>query len=285
MRLLPGSPFYDRQELHRTKYLASWDPDRLLFHYRKLAGLPQAGGTTEPYSGWECGFIRGHMLGHYLSAASRMYAATGDQTYRDRTNYIVGELASVRPRSTRTDTWPRFRPLSFDKLEHDKLDPGGVLVPYYTAHKIMAGLLDAHHYVGNRQALEITVRMADYFQQRIEKLSPEQVEKIFRTDTQRNPTNEFGGMGDALVDLSAATGELRYLRLAQVFNRPWMVEPLAADEDHLAGMHANTHIPQAISFLNYSQATGDTETGIGSASFLGAGNKPAFVRQRRKRVP
>src|SRR5215813_6263517 len=72
VRLLPGSPFYDRQELHRTKYLASWDPDRLLFHYRNVAGLPQGGGVTAPYSGWESGFCRGHMLGHYLSGASRM---------------------------------------------------------------------------------------------------------------------------------------------------------------------------------------------------------------------
>ena len=76
VRLLPGSPFYDRQELHRTKKLASYEPDKLLYPYRALAGLPQAEGVKAGYAGWDTGFIRGHMTGHYLSAASRMAAAT-----------------------------------------------------------------------------------------------------------------------------------------------------------------------------------------------------------------
>ena len=37
VRLLPGSPFYARQELHRKGVLASYDPDKLLYHYRALA--------------------------------------------------------------------------------------------------------------------------------------------------------------------------------------------------------------------------------------------------------
>src|SRR5665213_2711671 len=82
VRLLPGSTFYDRQELHRHGYLASFDPDRLLFHYRALAKLPQRGDVS-PYGGWDSGFIRGHMTGHYMSAASRMAVATGDGLFRD----------------------------------------------------------------------------------------------------------------------------------------------------------------------------------------------------------
>jgi len=267
VRLLAGSPFYDRQELHRTKYLAAWDPDRLLFHYRALAGLPQVAAATGPYPGWEGGFIRGHMLGHYLSAASRMYAATRDERYRDRTNYLVAELARCQAAIGEDGYLAGFPSTIFDKLERGTLGPGGVLVPYYTVHKIMAGLLDAHHYLGNKQALDITVRMADYFQKRIEKLSSDDIEKIFRTDKQRNPTNEFGGMADLLVDLSSATGEVRYLKLAAVFNRPWLVDPLAAGEDHLAGIHANTHIPQVIGFANYSRATADTQTELAARHF------------------
>ena len=75
VRLLPGSPFYDRQQLHRTNYLASWNCDKLLFHYRALAGLPEPNGLKGGYAGWDSGFIRGHMAGHYLSAASRMAAS------------------------------------------------------------------------------------------------------------------------------------------------------------------------------------------------------------------
>ena len=95
VRLLPGSPFYDRQELHRHGYLASFDADRLLFHYRALAKLPQPPGV-KPYDSWDSGFIRGHMTGHYMSAASRMAAETGDQQFRDRVNYIVAELAKCQ---------------------------------------------------------------------------------------------------------------------------------------------------------------------------------------------
>jgi uncharacterized protein len=266
VRLLPGSPFYDRQELHRMKFLAGWDPDRLLFHYRTVAGLPQADGA-QPYSGWESGFIRGHMLGHYLSAASRIYAATGDEKYRDRANYIVAELAKCQAATGEDGYLAGFPSSIFDKLERGTLGPGGVLVPYYTVHKIIAGLLDVHHYLGNKQAVEIAVRMADYFQKRLEKLSPEELDNIFHTDRQRNPSNEFGGMGEALVDLSLVTGEARYLKLAQVFNRPWFVTPLAAGEDRLTGIHANTHIPQVISFVRYSEATGEVETGLAARHF------------------
>jgi DUF1680 family protein len=266
VRLLPGSPLYDRQELHRTKYLAGWDPDRLLFHYRTVAGLPQADGA-QPYSGWESGFIRGHMLGHYLSAASRMYAATGDEKYRDRANYIVAELAKCQAATHEDGYLAGFPPSIFDKLERGTLSPGGVLVPYYTVHKIIAGLLDVHHYLGSQQSLKIAVHMADYFQKRLEKLSSDELDNIFHTDRQRNPSNEFGGMGEALVDLSLVTGEARYLKLAEVFNRPWFVAPLAAGEDHLAGIHANTHIPQIISFARYSEAAGDAQTGLAAEHF------------------
>src|SRR5438045_2826207 len=63
VRLLPGSPFHDRQELHRKKTLASYEPDKLLYPYRALAGLQQAPGVLSGNAGWDTGFIRGHMTG------------------------------------------------------------------------------------------------------------------------------------------------------------------------------------------------------------------------------
>ena len=93
VRLLPGSRFYERQELHRHGCVASFQPDKLLFHYRALAKLPQPEGVTGGYDGWDSGFIRGHMAGHYLSAASRMAAATGDASFRQKADYLVCELA------------------------------------------------------------------------------------------------------------------------------------------------------------------------------------------------
>lgn len=64
VRLLPGSPFHDRPELHCTGYLAAFEVDRLLFHYRALAGLPQPSGALTGYKGWDSELLRGHLVGH-----------------------------------------------------------------------------------------------------------------------------------------------------------------------------------------------------------------------------
>jgi DUF1680 family protein len=246
VRLLPGSPFYERQELHRTGYLAAMDRDKLLYPYRALAGLPQPEGVRSGYAGWDNGFIRGHMAGHYLSAASRMAAATGDASFREKVDYTVRELARCQEALRQDGYLAAFPSGAFDRLEGRPGDGGGVVVPYYTVHKIMAGLLDAHRYVGNTQALQITVKMADYFEKRLAALGPEQIENIFRTDKSRNPQNEFGAMSDVLAELHVVTGDPKHLEAARLFNREWFVAPLARGEDHLAGLQAKTKVDQSV---------------------------------------
>lgn len=267
VRLLPGSPFYDRQEMHRTNYLAAWDCDKLLFPYRALAGLPQANGVKSGYAGWDSGFIRGHMTGHYLSAASRMAAATGDKSYADKVNYLVAELGKCQDALNQDGYLAAFPSGAFDRLEGKPGNSGGVVVPYYTIQKIMSGLLDAYHYLGHTQALQITIKMADYFEKRLDALTPDQIEKIFRTDKSRNPQNEFGSMSDALTELYADTGDKRHLEAAALFNRPWFVIPLAEDKDNLAGMHGNTHIAQAVGLAHYANITGNEEDMKASENF------------------
>src|SRR5881394_2317387 len=122
VRLLPGSPFHDRQELHRKKTLASYEPDKLLYPYRALAGLQQAPGVLSGNAGWDTGFIRGHMTGHYLSAASRMWAATGDTIFRNRVNYVVGELAKCQQALKLDGYLAAFSTGAFDKLESERGD-------------------------------------------------------------------------------------------------------------------------------------------------------------------
>jgi DUF1680 family protein len=267
VRLLPGSPFYDRQELHRRGYLASFVPDKLLFHYRAVAELPQPADVKSGYDGWDSGFIRGHMAGHYLSAAARMVAATGDPIFRQRAQYIVAELAKCQEALGQDGYLAAFPSSAFDFLEGKPADNGGIVVPYYTVHKIMAGLLDAYRYLGNKQALEVTVKMADYFEKRCAALTPEQRENIFRTDKSRNPGNEFGAMSDVLAQLYEITGNRKHLEAALVFNRDWFVEPLAKGEDHLAGLHANTHIAQVLGVAHYANLTGDERETKASENF------------------
>ena len=267
VRLLPGSPFYDRQESHRTNYLASWNCDKLLFNYRALAGLPQSNGVDGGYAGWDSGFIRGHMAGHYLSAASRMAVATGDASYREKVNYMVAELAKCQDALNQDGYVAAFPSGAFDRLEGNPGNGGGVVVPYYTIHKIMAGLLDAHHYLGNTQALQVAVKMADHFEKRLAALNAEQLEKMFRTDVSRNPQNEFGAMSDVLAELYEITGDKKHLDAAQLFNRSWFVGPLAKGEDRLAGLHGNTHIAQAVGLAHCANLSGDADEMKASENF------------------
>ena len=268
VRLLPGSPFFERQELHRKGVLASYDPDKLLFHYRALAKLPQHEGIRGGYDGWDSGFLRGHMAGHYLSAASRMTAATGDNTYRDKVDYLVAELAKCQDALKLDGYLAGFSTGAFDQLEGKPgANGGGIIVPYYTIQKIMSGLLDAHRYVGNKQALDVAVKLADYFAKRLAGLSAAQIEKIFRTDGSRNPQNEFGAMSDALTELYEVTKDPKHLETARKFNRPWFLGPLVKGEDRLGGLHANTHIAQAVGMAHCANAGGDPDELKASENF------------------
>ncbi|MBI5835204.1 MAG: glycoside hydrolase family 127 protein [Armatimonadetes bacterium] len=268
VRLLDG-PFRVIQELHRQGLLGQLDPDRLLYPFRRCAGLPQPAGITAGYGGWDDGFISGHYAGHYLTAASRMAAATGDATLRERAEAMVRVLAECQARlgGGYLSAFPAER---LDRLE---ATPRAASVDYYTIHKILAGLVDVARHHHNDQALEVAGRLADYVAGRMARLSPEQIEALCRTDYTGNPTNEFGGMAEALADLALLARERgladadRHLKLAAVFCRDWFVDPLARGEDRLDGLHGNSHIAQAAGLARYSLATGDERMGRAAAAF------------------
>src|SRR5262249_40524746 len=87
---LTGGPLKRAQELEAQSRLAL-EPDRRLSFYRPRAGRPK---KAEPYGGWdgEGRQLTGHIAGHYLSAVSYMWAATGDPRFKQRADYIVDEL-------------------------------------------------------------------------------------------------------------------------------------------------------------------------------------------------
>jgi DUF1680 family protein len=268
VRLLPGSPFHARQELHRQGVLAAYDPDRLLYPYRALAGLAQRAGISSGYAGWDSEFLRGHMAGHYLSAASRMAAATGAALFRVRVDYLVAELAKCQQALNQDGYLAAFPTAALDHLEGKPgADAQGIVVPYYTIQKVLSGLLDAHSFVGNQQALDVATRMADYVGKRLAGLAAAQIDRIFRTDGSRNPANEFGAMGDALTELYKIGKHPRHLETARLFNRAWFVGPLAKGEDRLGGLHANTHVAQALGFANFANTTGSAEERQASENF------------------
>jgi uncharacterized protein len=268
VRLLDG-PFKQIQELHRTGMVGQLEPDRLLFQFRKNAGLPQPPGVTKGYGGWDDGFLAGHYAGHYLTAAARMYAATGDISFRDKATYMVKVLGECQDK-LRGGYLSAFPAARLDRLE---ANPRQGLVEYYTLHKILAGLVDVARQCDNRQALEIAAKLSDYVAARLAKLSPAQVEALFRTDYTGNPVNEFGGMAEALADLYAvarqqgAPDPQRHLRLALLFNRDWFVEPLLKGEDKLNGIHSNTHAAQVTGIAGCALASGVPRLGTAAEAF------------------
>ncbi|MHC4156812.1 MAG: beta-L-arabinofuranosidase domain-containing protein, partial [Planctomycetota bacterium] len=91
MRLLEG-PFKRAMELDR-KYLHDLDSNRLLHMFRVTAGLPS---SAEPLGGWEKRELRGHTMGHYLTACALMYSSTGDEKLKAKADAIVVELAKCQ---------------------------------------------------------------------------------------------------------------------------------------------------------------------------------------------
>jgi DUF1680 family protein len=246
VRLLDG-PFKEAQE-RGIENLFRLDPERLLHTFRINAGLPT---SARPYGGGEAPDVelRGHNLGHYLSACALMYEATGDERTKERALGMVRALAEVqkalRGRGMHAGYLSAFPEESFDGLEARK----GVWAPYYTLHKILAGLLDVHRATGDATALEIARGMADWVAFRASRLGEAHWQEMLGT--------EYGGMEEALTALSVLTGDAKYLRLARRFDQRSLFDPLARGEDPLDGLHANTQIPKAIGAALDCELTGD----------------------------
>src|SRR5437867_1708982 len=143
VRLHPG-PFLDALEVNR-RFLLAQDEDRLLHMFRITAGLPS---TAEPLGGWEAPVneLRGHYVGHYLSALAKMSRSLADADLKARGDRIVTELAKCQ-QQLGNGYLSAFPEEFFDRLRDGK----PVWAPFYTVHKIMAGLLDTHALTGNTQ--------------------------------------------------------------------------------------------------------------------------------------
>jgi hypothetical protein len=248
VRLL-DSPFRDAM-VRDQNYLLSLDPDRLLLNFCVNVGLPS---TAQPLGGWEdpkCE-LRGHSLGHYLSALSLMYATTGDAKFKRRVDYIVGELALCQSNSPAAGFHAGYLsafPESFiDRVENSQ----PVWAPWYTLHKIMAGLLDANQHCGNAQALEVLTNMANWVKFRVDSLPAAQMQKSLDT--------EQGGMNEVLANLYAVTGDTNYLQVAEAFNQQKLFGPLALGGDQLDRLHANTQIPKVMGATREYELTGDPQ--------------------------
>jgi hypothetical protein len=242
VRLLDG-PFREAMERDR-KYLHSLDTDRLLHMFRVTAGLRS---SSKPYGGWEKPDVelRGHSIGHYLSACALMYASTGDQALKAQASKVVAELAKCQISLGRSGYLSAFPEEFFDRVETGKK----VWAPWYTLHKIYAGLIDMYEFCDSVQALKVAVGMAQWARQRTGRLDEAQMQKMLDV--------EHGGMNDALRHLYAVTGEADLLALARRFDHRALLDPLAHRQDRLKGLHVNTQIPKVIGAARGYELTGE----------------------------
>lgn len=250
VRLLEG-PFRDAMERDK-QYLLALEPDRLLAGFRINAGLAPKG---ERYGGWEQESLAGHSLGHYLSACSLMYAATGDERLQQRADYITGELAQCQRASgdgylaAFENGRTMFAEIARGEIRPRRFYLNGIWAPWYTMHKVLAGLRDAYLLAGRDEALAVMRRLGDWAIETTKHLSAEQFQHMLEC--------EHGGMNEALADLYALSGERKYLELAQRFNHEAVLQPLSRGVDDLQGLHGNTQIPKVIGAARQYELTAD----------------------------
>jgi len=259
VRLLP-SVFADAVAATR-RYLMQLSPARLLHNFYQQAGLPT---QAEVYGGWESDTIAGHTLGHYLSALALMYAGNDDAECKARADAIVTELKRcqyaggdgyvagfTRKREDGTIEGGRavFDDISRGEVEALPFRLNGSWAPFYTWHKLCAGLLDAHRYCGNADALKVLTELARYIERKLAPLDHARMQQVLEC--------EFGGMSESLAELSARTGDVRWLVLARRFRHDKVLDPLVAGHDQLNRLHANTQIPKILGAARGFELDGD----------------------------
>ena len=246
-----GESQFLRNQQADVCYLLGLDADRLLAPYLKGAGLtPKA----DNYTNWENTGLDGHIGGHYLSALSYMYAATGNAEVERRLDYFLSELR--RCQDNREDGYLGGVP-NPDKI-WDEIARGDIRaasfglndrwVPLYNIHKIYAGLRDAWLLAGRQEARDMLVKLTDWMVAEVSRLSDGQIQQMLRS--------EHGGLNETFADVADITGEQKYLRLAHQFSDSTLLLPLLRGEDNLTGKHANTQIPKVIGYKRIADLEG-----------------------------
>lgn len=246
---LAESPFLHAQRMTEA-YLLALEPDRMLHNFRVNAGLkPKApvygGWESEPT--WEDINCHGHTLGHYLSACALAYGSTKDRRFKQRIEYIANELAACQRASDSglVCAFPKGAALVQAHLRGEKITG----VPWYTLHKVFAGLRDAVWMAQSDTSRAVLLRLADWTVEAARPLSDSQFEAMLNT--------EHGGMNEVFADLYSLTGNADYRRMAERFSHKAILEPLAKGRDHLDGLHANTQVPKIVGFQRVYEVTGE----------------------------
>lgn len=235
----------DSYELNAFKkevdYLKSLDADRLMRGFGDISGRKI---NAKKYGGWETSAIQGHTLGHYLTAVSQAFASSGDKELKKITDYMISVLEGCQLKNGYLHAIPESH---FDQIE--KGNTSGTWVPWYSMHKILAGLIDVYTFTGNKDALTIASKLGDWVYSHT---------SVWTEETQKTVLNvEYGGMNDCLYNLYKYTKSENHLSAAHSFDEMSLFQPLSEGKDILNGKHANTTIPKIIGALNRYTVTGE----------------------------
>jgi len=247
-----------------TYLITTLDSDRL------LAGFKAVSTNTNPtnlYGGWENTNIRGHSLGHWLSAVAHAYqqAKGSDPALATQIKTKVDDVISKLKSYQLSNGYLFATPVS----QFDDMDSGGTnnWVPYYTMHKILAGLIDVYEFEQNPDALTVASKMGDWLYNRATSWSA--------SAKSRALSSEYGGMNDALYELYKHTKSANHLTVAHIFDDTSLFTTTAQGTDTLNGKHANMTIPKFIGALNRYRTLGTAE-----ASYLKAADQFLSIVQK-----
>ncbi len=224
------------REQDNREYLMSLSNYDLLFTYNVESGRYTGRGIqTNVLGGWESSTcqMRGHFLGHWLSAAAFHCHMHEDAEMKAKADAIVAELAICQEENG--GRWVAAIP---EKYLYWIAKGKNVWAPQYNIHKLFMGLVDVYQLLGNEQALEVADKYADWFYDWSGSYSREEFDNILDMET--------GGMLEVWCDLYAITGKEKYQELMKRYYRSRLFEPLLEGKDVLTNMHANTTIPEIL---------------------------------------
>lgn len=253
VKILPGV-FRERMDVNR-QYLLELDANCLLQNFYLEAGIILPGlqvvdnpETANLHWGWEAPTcqLRGHFLGHWISAAAKLIAADGEPELRVKLNNIVSELA--RCQELNGGEWVGSIPEKyFTRLIKNQY----IWSPQYVMHKTIVGLSDAYIYAGNTQALDILSHLSDWYITWTEKAAETNPHAVY--------AGEEAGMLEVWAQLYQLTKDEKYLTLAKRYADAGLFRKLKEGKDSLTNCHANASIPFTHGAAKMYEITGDSD--------------------------
>lgn len=253
VKILPGV-FRERMDVNR-QYLLELDTNCLLQNFYLEAGIILPGlqvvdnpETANLHWGWEAPTcqLRGHFLGHWISAAAKLIAADGEPELRVKLDNIVSELA--RCQELNGGEWVGSIPEKyFTRLIKNQY----IWSPQYVMHKTIVGLSDAYIYAGNTQALDILSHLSDWYITWTEKAAETNPHAVY--------AGEEAGMLEVWAQLYQLTKDEKYLTLAKRDADAGLFRKLKEGKDSLTNCHANASIPFTHGAAKMYEITGDSD--------------------------